>query len=43
MNRKVLINRLVARKLKLAGNAQASNVKICHNGPPSTYLLGSCR
>jgi hypothetical protein len=29
MNRKDLINRLVARKLQLAGNAQASNVKIC--------------
>jgi hypothetical protein len=37
MNREDLINRLVARKLQLAGNAQASN------GPPSTYLLGSCR
>jgi hypothetical protein len=29
MNREDLINRLVARKLQLAGNAQASNVKFC--------------
>jgi hypothetical protein len=29
MNREDLINRLVARKLKLAGNAPASNVKAC--------------
>jgi len=29
MNRKDLINRLVARKLKLAGNAKASNAKMC--------------
>jgi hypothetical protein len=29
MNREDLINRLVARKLQLAGNAPASNVKIC--------------
>jgi hypothetical protein len=29
-----LINRLVARKLQLAGNAQASNVRICYVAPP---------
>ena len=29
MNRKDLIDRLVARKLKLAGTAPASNVKTC--------------
>jgi hypothetical protein len=29
MNRKDLIDRLVARKLKLAGTAPASNVKMC--------------
>jgi hypothetical protein len=30
MNREDLINRLVARKLQPAGNAQASYVKICY-------------
>jgi hypothetical protein len=34
MKREDLINRLVARKLQLAGNAQASNVKICYVAPP---------
>ena len=29
MNREELINRLVVRKLQLAGNAPASNVKTC--------------
>ena len=29
MNREDLINRLVARKLKVAGNAPASTVKLC--------------
>jgi hypothetical protein len=34
MNREHLINRLVARKLQLAGNVKASNAEICRLAPP---------
>jgi len=34
MNREDLINRIVARKQRLAGNAKASNAKICRLAPP---------